>query len=722
MSKPTLLIADADPRSLGILEVALRKAGFAVATVADGAQALKRIHDSPPDLAVLDAALPSKDGIKLCKALRADEKLSAIPVLIIGAEKSLAAKAIEAGADDFLAKPIVLKELAQRAQMLIQRRQQNEAGAEAPLTGSVRDLGLLDLFQQLLAAGKSAVVMCEAYGREARVWVKEGQIIDAEFGALQGDGAFWRLMTWESGSFRAEFGKVEREWRIEGGTQAALVKAMRKVEEVSAASGELPMTTQLAIDYGVLAEALADLPDEVNGVIRCFDGKRTLRESLDQSPSDDLSTLAVVRKLLGDGILKAVESKKQALPGKPSLNQWLAADATPAPPKSLDEARAAAALVREMAQAESVALQRAREKDEAAAVAVRPLPAPVKPVAVVHFPPLRGVRRERLRREAEEARARIGEGKPLRLAHLVELPPRGEAEALGEARRMSPAVGEAAKKFAPDAPVARLVNGSPEPAQRVEPKTEPAQPVVTPPIAPVAVPTPVPPSPIVDAIVPGTPPPDRALEAALLQSVQKRKRRWPLYSSVALALLAAAWFLRPQPLTDKQDAPWLEAKAKPPPVVQQVPRAPPQVVTPPQPPPPVAVAAIAPPPPPDSDDVYATALQQGDELLKRGKYKASITQFQRAVKEKPRSVPALLALGDAYLEADKPRSAVQPLETAARLDAQSARAQLLLGTAYQSLGRNAAAVKAYQRYLELEPSGEFIKDVRLILANLAHSG
>ena len=311
----------------------------------------------------------------------------------------------------------------------------------------------------------------------------------------------------------------------------------------------------------------------------------------------------------------------------------------------------------------------------------------------------------------------------MRLAHVVELPPRSEAEALGEARRMSPAVGEAAKKFAPDAPVARLVNGTPfvpQPAQKVEPKTDPAQPVATPPIAPVAVPTPVPPSPIVDAIVPGTPPPDRALEAALLQTVRKRKRRWPLYSAVAVAMLIGAWFLRPQPLTDKQDAPWLETKA-PPPIVSpvQVPQAPPQVVT----PPPVAVTAIGPPPPPPvSDDAYARALQQGDELLKRGKYKASIVQFQHAVKEKPRSVPALLALGDAYLEADKPRSAVQPLETAAKLDAQNARAQLLLGTAYQSLGRNAAAVKAYQKYLELEPSGEFVKDVRLILANLAHSG
>ncbi|MCA1829799.1 MAG: hypothetical protein LC689_23015, partial [Myxococcales bacterium] len=63
-----------------------------------------------------------------------------------------------------------------------------------------------------------------------------------------------------------------------------------------------------------------------------------------------------------------------------------------------------------------------------------------------------------------------------------------------------------------------------------------------------------------------------------------------------------------------------------------------------------------------------------------------------------------------------------PLEAAVKLDAESGRAHLLLGTAYQSLGKNKAAARAYQRYIELEPSGEFVKDVRLILANLAHSG
>jgi Flp pilus assembly protein TadD len=85
---------------------------------------------------------------------------------------------------------------------------------------------------------------------------------------------------------------------------------------------------------------------------------------------------------------------------------------------------------------------------------------------------------------------------------------------------------------------------------------------------------------------------------------------------------------------------------------------------------------------------------------------------------RPQAVPVLVALGDAWLEADKPRSAVEPLEAAARLDSNSARAQLLLGTAWHSLGRKADAIKAYRRFLELDPGSEYAKDVRAILANL----
>ena len=63
MPKQSLLVADADPRSLRILEVALRKAGFAVMTAADGAEALRKLQRSQPDLLLCELNLPGQDGV-----------------------------------------------------------------------------------------------------------------------------------------------------------------------------------------------------------------------------------------------------------------------------------------------------------------------------------------------------------------------------------------------------------------------------------------------------------------------------------------------------------------------------------------------------------------------------------------------------------------------------------------------------------------------------------
>ena len=716
MAKPRLFIADADPRSLRILELALRKAGFAVESAMDGAQALQRVQASPPDLFICEASLPSQDGLAVCRALRVAHPL--LPIVVTSADKSLAPRALEAGADEFLRKPILLRELVQRAQALLEKRELLQGSKTDFIRGSMRELGLLDALQALLLAQTSAVVSCEAYGRTARLWVREGQVVDAELGPLGGDAAFFRLMTWESGSFRIEPQAVDREPRIEGGTEASLVEAMRRTEELGRASEELPMTSVLAVDYPRLAEDLADLPDEVNGVVRSFDGRRTLREAIDRSPVDDLNTLLVVRRLIAAGILRAVESKATAL--RPSLDQWL----SDPPP------------VEELLPEELVTEPPAPQE------AARPA------LSLVRFPPLRGVRRERLRREAEEARVRIAEGAAVRLSRVVELPPHrsdgsdalgapGRPEGSGRPSRwMSPAVGEAAKKFAPDAPVARLINGGPTSEGEMQLSYRPqATPVATPPISPVSAPPIAPVSappiapvavttPPIQAIVPGTPPPDRGFEAALRKTLVRRKRRWLwIPAGVTVALIVAALLLRRQPDTDRKDAPWLAPAAvehvPPPSPVKSTPaeRAAPTADAPP--------AAAAEPPPPAvagsaSEQLYKRALALGEQQLRAGKYREAIAHFRRAVRERPQAAPALLALGDAYLEADKPRSAVPPLESAARLDPASGRAQLLLGTAWQSLGQNAKALKAYRRYLELEPKGEYARDVRLILANLGH--
>jgi tetratricopeptide (TPR) repeat protein len=116
---------------------------------------------------------------------------------------------------------------------------------------------------------------------------------------------------------------------------------------------------------------------------------------------------------------------------------------------------------------------------------------------------------------------------------------------------------------------------------------------------------------------------------------------------------------------------------------------------------------------------FGRALATGQSLLKKGRYRAAVTELRRAVELEPDSVPALLALGDAFLEADQARSALTPLQKAAQIDRRSGRAQLLLGTAHQTLGHRTDALRAYRRYLELEPKGEFAGDVRAIVATLS---
>ena len=121
--------------------------------------------------------------------------------------------------------------------------------------------------------------------------MRNGQVVDAEVESLQGEAAFYRLLGWEGGTFRVEFGQFHRAPRTELGTQALLLEGMRRIDEAGRLSDTLPPATVLGVDFDALGRRLVDLPDEVNGVLRLIDGRRTLREVIGVSPLDDLSTL-----------------------------------------------------------------------------------------------------------------------------------------------------------------------------------------------------------------------------------------------------------------------------------------------------------------------------------------------------------------------------------------------------------------------------------------------
>ena len=112
-ARQLVLVADDEPDILDFLTRALAKHGFEVLKARGGREAMALIRQARPQLVLLDILMPGMDGVDICKAMRADVELAQVPVIFASAldEARLHAVADEAGATDYLSKPLLLGDL-----------------------------------------------------------------------------------------------------------------------------------------------------------------------------------------------------------------------------------------------------------------------------------------------------------------------------------------------------------------------------------------------------------------------------------------------------------------------------------------------------------------------------------------------------------------------------------------------------------------------------------
>ena len=127
--KKRILVVDDEPQITRVLRTTLTSSGYEVRTADDGHNGLRTAREWQPDLVITDVSMPTMDGIELCRQLRAESTLPIIVLSVKGEEKAKV-NALDAGADDYVTKPVGMDELLARVRRNLARTKPAEDGTK----------------------------------------------------------------------------------------------------------------------------------------------------------------------------------------------------------------------------------------------------------------------------------------------------------------------------------------------------------------------------------------------------------------------------------------------------------------------------------------------------------------------------------------------------------------------------------------------------------------
>jgi len=214
-----ILVADDEPQLRRALERALKLDGYEVDLAADGDEALAAVTARSPDAVVLDVLMPKRDGLEVCRALRAGDDRT--PVLMLTARDGVSDRVdgLDAGADDYVVKPFALEELLARLRALLRR---SDAGGGERLTYA--DLSLDPPTREVRRGGreieltKTEFALLEQLIRHPRQVLTRSQIFEAVWGYDFGP---------RSNSLEVYIGYLRR--KTEAGGEPRLIQTVRGV-------------------------------------------------------------------------------------------------------------------------------------------------------------------------------------------------------------------------------------------------------------------------------------------------------------------------------------------------------------------------------------------------------------------------------------------------------------------------------------------------------------
>lgn len=235
-----LLLADDNPLVCEHIVKAL-EAHCDVILAADGADALLKVIDDPPDVILCDYKMPGLDGRQLFEKLRGRDKTRHIPFLFMAnrADIEERLRPLVDGVEDFITKPFLVKDLVRITKKVVDRlhleKLQKQASRPGVIQGRLEEMSMIDLMQSLEMGQKSCRLRVSRNGEQGVLFFASGQCRDARAGTVEGDDAVYKVLLWNDGEFEIDFNAANLSDRTTTtrNTTGLLMEAMRLMDEAS---------------------------------------------------------------------------------------------------------------------------------------------------------------------------------------------------------------------------------------------------------------------------------------------------------------------------------------------------------------------------------------------------------------------------------------------------------------------------------------------------------
>ncbi len=315
MKQRKILLVDSDPKNLRILQNNFIEAHFEADQAITDPEAYKKMQEKSYDLVISEVAGPGIDGYRLLEQIQREFVDGHVPIVFLTQKSDVynRVKSFRLGAKDYIVKPVHVKEILARVEMLLSRLEQREEEvtiAKKKFVGRLEDLSLAELIEAFGVERKTGTLsLFNENGLAGQVLFKDGSVHYAATAFLKAEDAIYKMMSWHKGRFTMLFGDIDVADEIGMSNMGLLLQGAKMMEEREELLQQLPSLEAVLITTANFKKIVAkkDLATDLEQFVALFDGERTLGRIIDESPYDEITALKRILKLYRLGFLNVLK-------------------------------------------------------------------------------------------------------------------------------------------------------------------------------------------------------------------------------------------------------------------------------------------------------------------------------------------------------------------------------------------------------------------------------